>query len=67
MKRSFPSLSTATAKKSHLTSATAGLLSLPSATANLYTIHKTFTLTNSSIDKSKFVIHPRYTVIIRRF
>lgn len=35
-----------------------------SATANLHTLRKTLTLTHSSIDKSKYVTHPRYTVII---
>ena len=59
-KTSFPSLPVAT----DLPSAAVGLLSLPSVTANLHIIHKTFTLSYSCVDKSKYKIHTGYRVII---
>ena len=51
----------------HLSSAMVHLLRTSFATENLHTIHKTFRLTHPTIDKSKFVVHPSYTVIIKRF
>ena len=52
-KLSLSTLPTAVVKKHNLSSFTVGFLSLVSATANLRIIHKTFTLSYPSVDKSK--------------
>ena len=51
----------------HLPSSTEDLLNSHFNSANLHTIPKNFTLIHQSINKSKYVTHPRYIAIIRRF
>ena len=61
-KLSFSSLLLGTAKKLRLSFFHSRLV-----TENLPNIHKTFTLTYPSVNKSKFKVHPRNIVIVKRF